>query len=287
MATMFFGWPISSDTATLSGGSWLAGLPLSNLQTSLLAQVARSTDDANASTLINVDQGSAKAVSLVALVAHNMRSAATWRIRLSTVSNFASNVYDSGTIAVWPEQWPASVLPAGHPNAATRLLTDAQIDALNPKRDAIHVLATETSARYLRIELFDTANADTYVQAGRLVVAPRFQPTYNFSVGAETGFDDATVVSTAISRARFYDVRRRARTLALTFQNIPQAEAVAVFGEMLQQLGLDGQVYVVFDPADTWAMQRRSFLATLQQLAAVQYAAAGFASLPIGLQEVL
>lgn len=287
MATVIFGWPMIGDTATLSGGLWLAALPIANLQTTNLAAVARSTTDATADTLINVDYTTAKAVAVVALVRHNMRSTALWRIRGSTVSNFATNVYDSGWIAVWPVQWTTNTLPAGHPNAATRLLTDAQIDALRPKRDAVHVLSTETTARYWRIEIDETANTDTYVQIGRLVMAPRFAPTYNFDVGAQFGFIDGTTVGQSMAQVRFYDVRPKARTLALTFDVLPDEEAVTVFRDMAEDLGQSGQLYVVTNIADTWNLQRRSFLANIRQLSTVTYAAAGYSSYPLTLDEVL
>lgn len=287
MANVLFGWPITSDTATLSGGSWLAGLPLGNLQTDSLAAVARSTTDALADTLINLDYGAASAVSVVALVRHNMRSTALWRIRGGSDVTFATNTYDSGWISVWPVQWATGVLPSGHPNAGTRLYTDAQINALNPPRDAVHVLPTETSARYWRIDIDETANTDTYVQIGRLVVAPRFTPTYNFAVGATFGFDDGTTVGRSLSRVRYYDDRPKGRTLSLAFENLPDAEAVTVVRDMVEDLGASGQVYVVTDAADTHNLQRRSFLANLRELSAVTYAAAGYSSVPLVLDEVL
>ena len=183
MANILFGWPLVSDTATLSGGSWT--LPLTNLQTRALGTVARSTNDSNSSTIINADFGAAQAISVVALVRHNLRSAATWRIRGSASSDMSGAVYDSGTVSVWPVQWASGDLPSGHPNASTRLLTDAQINALNPKRDAVKVF-TEATARYWRIEIFDDTNTDTYIEIGRLVMAPRFQPSVNIAPGASS-----------------------------------------------------------------------------------------------------
>lgn len=288
MSNVLFGWPLTSDTATVTGGSWLAALPVTNVQTASLAAVARSTTDALADTILNVDYGAASAVSVVALVRHNMRSTALWRIRGSTVSNFATSVYDSAWIAVWPVQWPTSTLPAGHPNAATRLFTDAQINALNPPRDAVHVLATETSARYWRIEIDETANTDTYVQIGRLVMAPRFQPSQNFDIGSEFGFQDGTAVGESMAGVRYYDVRPKGRTLSLAFGSLPDPEAITVMREMVETLSLSGQLYVVTDPADTYNLQRRSFLANLKELGPVAYAwAASYSSVPLLLHEVI
>lgn len=287
MSRILIGWPLASDNATLSGGSWVAGLPLANLQSPRLGIVARSTNDDNASTVVNVDFGAAQAVSVAAVVAHNMRSAAQWRIRGSAASDMSSAVYDSGWIDVWPEQWPANLLPSGHPNAATRVLTDGQIDALRPKRDAVHALPSEVTARYWRVELDDDANADGYVEIGRLVLAPRFQPSINYAVGAEFGFLDNTNVGRSLSGARYYDVRARARTLAVQFQNLPTNEAVAVLRDLHEEIGQSGQVYVVSDPADTWNLQRRSFLANVRQLSAVAYSAAFYSTVPVVFDEVI
>lgn len=287
MAPILFGWPLVSDAATLSGGGWLTGAPLTRLQNQYLAMAARSTDAVPSNTLVNVDYGTAQAISVVALVRHNLRSAAEWRIRGSANSDMSTPVYDSGWVDVWGPQWDTGVLPAGHPNAATRLLTDAQIDALDPPRDAVHVLASEVSARYWRIEVSDPLNSDDYVQVGRLVMAPRFSPTYNFAVGAEFGLNDNTQVSRSLSGVRYYDERPKGRSLAMQFQNLPDREAYSVMRDMVEQLGQAGQLYVVTDPTDTTSLQRRSFLANVRQLGAVQYAAAGYSTVPLVVDEVL
>lgn len=283
---LIIGWPNLADTATLSGGSWLAALGLAKLQTDALSAVARSTTDANADTIINVDHGAAKAVSIVALTAHNLRSAATWRIRGSAASDMSGAVYDSGTISCWPVQWPTGLLPAGHPNASTRLLTDAQINALNPPRDVVHVLATEATARYWRIELFDSTNADTYVQIGRLTMAPRYTPSNTMSVGASFGFDAEDGVGRSLSRSKFFDVKPRGRLLTATFPNLTDDEAGAVLRDMVEDRGVNGQLYVVTDANDTYDLQRRSFLATLRQLSPVERAAAGRSAMTLTFEEV-
>lgn len=276
-----------SDAATLSGGSWLAATPLVNAQHPFLAMAARTTDATPESSLINLDYGAAQAVRVVAIVRHNLRSAAEWRIRGSTNSDLSSPVYDSGWVDVWGPQWDTGVLPAGHPNAATRLLTDAQIDTLDPPRDAVHVLPTEVTARYWRIELSDPLNSDDYIQIGRVVMAPQFTPTYNFAVGAEFGLNDNTQLSRSLSGVRYYDERPKGRFLAMQFQNLPDREAYAVVRDMIEQLGQAGQLYVVTDPDDTTSLQRRSFLANIRQLGSVQYAAAGYSTVPLVVDEVL
>lgn len=86
MANVVFGAPVYSDvgvlyTPTLSGGSWAAGLPLTNLQDRRLHYVARSSTDAVADTLFTVDLGVNRAVRVLAIPTHNLSSVGTVRAR--------------------------------------------------------------------------------------------------------------------------------------------------------------------------------------------------------------
>ncbi len=83
-----FGWPLWSDvgvsytpTFRAGYGSWLAALPLTNLQARELAKVARSSDAALASTRFDIDLGVARACRLVALPKHTISSVGKVRIR--------------------------------------------------------------------------------------------------------------------------------------------------------------------------------------------------------------
>jgi hypothetical protein len=85
MANVLIGAPIFSDvgvllTPTLSGGSWEAGNPLTNLQDRRLWKVARSSDDAETSTRVQVDLGADRAVRVVCIPKHTVSSAGQWRV---------------------------------------------------------------------------------------------------------------------------------------------------------------------------------------------------------------
>ena len=70
-----------ADTGTLSGGSWQTTLPVSNLQTRKLSQVARSLNATASSTQFRVDLGTDDyAVHLIGLFRHNFSVDATYRI---------------------------------------------------------------------------------------------------------------------------------------------------------------------------------------------------------------
>jgi hypothetical protein len=96
------GYPNRIDAAALSSGSWAATLPLANLQNRVLGKVARSTDATVTSTKFDIDLSAPKNIRVLALVNHNLSLLATVRIRGATDAAFASTVYDSGYVAVWP-----------------------------------------------------------------------------------------------------------------------------------------------------------------------------------------
>ena len=108
MGTIKIGYNNRIDEATLTGGSWSATLPLANLKTRPLSKLARTSDAAIASATINIDFGAATYyVSMVGLVAHNIAAGGKVKVRGSTVSDFTTNVYDSG----WVDVWPSGVIP--------------------------------------------------------------------------------------------------------------------------------------------------------------------------------
>lgn len=86
MSSPIFGTPIYSDvgvlyTPTLSGGSWEASLPRTNLQDRRLHRVARSTDAAVASTVFTLNAGADRDVRALALCNHNISEAGRVRVR--------------------------------------------------------------------------------------------------------------------------------------------------------------------------------------------------------------
>jgi hypothetical protein len=104
---MFLAWQNRTDEGTLSGGSWLAALPLVNLQYRQVQKVARSASAANASTQFMIDLGSAKAIGVIALVVHNISVSGKVRVTASDTQTFTSTLYDSG----WQLVWPYGVIP--------------------------------------------------------------------------------------------------------------------------------------------------------------------------------
>lgn len=75
------GFPNRINEAALSGGAWLAALPLANVQNETLGKVARSVDLLPASTLMNLDLGESKNIRALDLRKHNLSLDAKFRVR--------------------------------------------------------------------------------------------------------------------------------------------------------------------------------------------------------------
>jgi hypothetical protein len=276
MSNVVVGYPIYSDvgplyTPTLTGGSWEAALPLTNLQDRRLARVARSADALAASTTFDINLGAARPVFCLALPTHNASTAATIRVRGSSVSgSYAGGdlVYDTTTLAV---------IASG--------MTAEDMNGINV--GWTHVPSAAQTARYWRFEITDTGNADGYIELGRVVVAGGWQPTYNMNYGARLGLDTDTTRSLTDGGAAVYTSRPVRRTLTFAISDLGEDEALANGFDLQRLAGTAGQMMVVYDPADTTHMYRRAFLATLQSLSPLEAAPLARYGVPLSFVEEL
>jgi hypothetical protein len=280
-----FGWPNWADTATLSGGDWRVALPLTHLVDARLARLARSADALAASTRFDVDLGAARLVQLVALPQARLSAVATWRITASASADFSAPLLETGWLDAWPVQWAEGVLPAGHPNAATRRLTNADLTLL--RWDVLTLLDPSVTARYWRIEITDTTNPAGVVDLPRLWISPLYQPSINFRYGAQFGLESASVRQETLSGARLVDARPTRRTVQVDFGDLAEDEAAPVLHDLLRRVGVAGQCYWSADATDVLGRQRHSFLAQLAQLPPVVRASLRQNAVAVALEEVL
>ena len=75
------GFPNRVDSATLSGGSWYASLPLNNLKNRTIGRVARTTNTALASTQFNIDFGRTRSTAIFGLINNNITLNGKYRLR--------------------------------------------------------------------------------------------------------------------------------------------------------------------------------------------------------------
>lgn len=268
MANITLAWNNRTDAGTLSGGSWLATLPLANVQNRQVQKVSRSSNATNAATQFTIDLGQARSIGVVALVVHNISVLGRVRITASDTAGFVATYYNSGWVDVWPAgQIPQALLEWEDDNFWLGTLSaNARAGYQSP---FIHLLPAAQSLRYWKVEVDDTTNADGYVQIGRLFMAATWTPATNYSYGAGLGYQDPTAVDTSLSGAEFFDVRSRYRVFEFELQYILNAEAYAQALELQRLSGTSGEVLVVPDSTDTANQPARAFVGRLQQLGAI------------------
>lgn len=151
----------------------------------------------------------------------------------------------------------------------------------------IYVPATPVSARYWRVEINDTANPDGYVDIGRLVLSSGWQSSINFVPGATLGWITSSTRTETDGGAAYHNAKPARRVFACTIENMDEDEAMVHPFELARYLGTDKQVMFVYNPADTYHLQRRSFLATLEKLSPLQIPYGSWMSNAIALIEEL
>jgi hypothetical protein len=287
MGNCVLSWRNFADQATLSGGSWASTMPLANLLDPTLGVKARSVDDATASTQFDADLASSTGVGLFGLVGHNLSAGASFRLRASdTAGDFTTSpLYDSGTVSVWGSAYLASDVPWESDGWWLGVITFTGLEAGGTA--FIHILPTETAARYWRLEIFDTANSDGYVEAGRLFAGQAWRPTVNFNFGAALGYIDDSVIETALAGSEYFDVRPVRRTAALRFEALTDAEAWTQMLDMQRLRGITGEVLFLWDPDDPAYTLQRSFLGRQEQLNPIEAARYGANALALKLRELI
>lgn len=247
---MLLCYPNLIDDATLtSSTAWVTTLPLTNLQDRRLSVRART--NAVTSAAIDINLGAAQSVWGVALAGHNLSQTATIRVRGSTVSNFATTAYDSGTITAWPgitDQAEADGFVGFSP-----VFTGAEL----------------AECRYWRIDVADVLNLDGYLEIGRIFIGAGWKPARPQSYGWSLTYEDVTVVESSLGAAEYFDERPRYRVLAAGLDYITPAEFQGNAMGLLRQ-GIMGEVMVVWDETDTSTHVRQSFLGRLRTLSPIE-----------------
>lgn len=208
--------------------SEVSGMDADNLLLPYPSDVWRTTGDTAEHVII--DLGSAKAVNLIALMFTNLTSAATWRVRAGTTTSVTN--YDSTAVTAW----------AGATENVDR-------------PHAMLFLSSAQTYRYWRIDLADSANPDTFIEAGRVILANAFQGSRNYSYGAGRGFNDLSTKQDSFGGGLLYETKAKRPVLTFETANMTAAEIEATILE-LQRLN-DGPVFAMLDPdANTYRMGR-------------------------------
>lgn len=275
MANLLICWPNRIDQATLSGGSWRATMPLSNVQSRVLGVRARSTSASTAATKMTIDLGTERAVRGLALVNHTLSAPARVRV-IATEGDPASapgaTLYDSGWVAAWDygigpwkvgnfewdddRFWGGGFLPE---------------EVQGYRSTWIRPLVSEVLARWWQIQMSDPSNVAGYVEVGRVFIGEGWQPENNASYGASIGYESRTEVDEARSGAEYFDTRSAYRVWRGSLDWMSESEAMTNALEMQRRMDVSGEVLFVFDPGDTRNWIRSSFLGRLRRLTPIEH----------------
>lgn len=240
---VFAGAPNRADEATLTAGSQVASLPVTNLKDRQIAKPWRTQTTAPASTWVRADFGQSQVIGAVALIRHNFSQGSRWRIRVGDDPAFATVSHDSGWVAIWPQIEEFGALPWGvfQWGGLVPQEVAAQITL-----SAYYLLPVPVVAQQLRIDIDDAANSAGYLQAGRLVAGPAYRPSRDMLYGWSIGFEDPSVVSKSRGGQTWIDVQERFRVLRFSLANLSETEAFGnIFDYLFRRKGIAGDVLVI------------------------------------------
>lgn len=237
MAAALFVSPRMFDLATVDSGDWRAALPVTNLQDMQPSRLARTTNLSN--TFFVVEFTSAVIVNAIFLINTNLTASATIRVRTaaSEANLTAAPTFDSTAVSAWPG--------TGRP-------TDEGLTRFNVFKS----LANSTARVWLRVDLADGTNPDTYIDIGRCLAGQAVQPAINFAYDWSWSHAPADVVVPTAFGHTLTQARLRPRIFNLPFEALTEAEMWASIGDLQRLRGLAQDVAVCLDSAATTYLHR-------------------------------
>lgn len=282
--TIQFSFANLADAATLSAGSWQAGAPLANLQQEFLSKRARSTNDDLASTTIRIDFGAVAIVRLVAIARHNLSRDATYRVFGGSTAG-SGDIYDSGTLPVWPAIFLPQDLEWENDNFWTGQISAAE--TVGYPISLTHDCGGNILARYWRIDFADTTNPDGYVELARLWMGRVWSPTRNYSYGASLTWEARDISEQSLGGVLFHDRRDPARVFRFSLKALTTTEATGAPLDAQRLLGSAGQLWVVPEPADLARGFKRNMLARMRRADPIAQAFRNLHETAFELEEIL
>ena len=233
---------------TDAGGNILSTLPATNIQLPQHTKTVRTTNLANMS--VDIDWGGAtKRVDGVAIVRHNLSSAANWRVRLYGGHNQTGSILYDNTETALPindvddENWGSD------PTATNVFQYWENSDKFS------QMFFTQVNALSARITLIDAANPDGYMQVGRLFMGVVATPSINIGLGLNSGWQEATKQFRTEGGTLRSDPKPQFRSFSLTMNDLTHGERSG-FNEMVRQVGMRKDWFVDVFPDEGGGQER-------------------------------
>ncbi len=255
---------VDETDVTWGGGSWSVTAGLEQLNNPYLRLRARSTDTANASTIVEFDLGLPCMIRNVIGLGHNLGRSARRRLSLYSDEEMTSLVARLDWEDVYPVIFAWGSLPWEHPSWWDGRLEE-RLAASYPMPIRC-VFGAPVLARYGRLELDDEDNPAGYVELGRLIIAGGIQPTRGVSVANELQWEDELSRVTVTAGGALNVIERpRYRSLSIAIENLPEDEVLSTLFDMAQTLGKTRSFYFMLAPKDATNFHRKSGLFRFEQ----------------------
>lgn len=228
--------------AVYSGGSWQ--VPLDNLKSPIVSNKARSTNLDLASTQFSIDLGQNRELALWCLTHTNLSEGAL--IRLTWYDSSAVVIAATGWVAVnaYPEIDP-DFIGAAH----------------------FHVFEVPPTARSGLCEIDDASNTDGFVEIGRNFMCRELGIARNPDISASDDMEANTQKSSAPGGTRYSNRQTPLRKYAFGYNVITDDDdAAAKIRRLRRYCGLDKQVIIIPDVADTANYFERNFVGELNAM---------------------
>lgn len=260
-------------TATLSGGSFETSLPRSNVISDDIRAVARTTNDANASTKLIFDLGAAKQVGAVVVYNGNWSLDSTYRVRASNDAGFSTVRYNSGWKNFPGFVVPWGLIPYGDPDFWTATLNNRLLSEY--PRSMIEIIPeaqkyTGGLSRYWEIAYDDTSNADGYHDYGYAMIGPTWRASINYGENNAKSVISLSDVSESLSGKRAWQERGVRRKWSASFGWLDNDESFYTQLRLATKQRDSRPVFIVPDEDDVLHLQMRSFLASMKTLPEIQ-----------------
>ena len=145
----------------------------------------------------------------------------------------------------------------------------------------IFVLPADATGRYDYIEIFDSSNADGYVEIAQLGIGPiDFVPSYNAAYGLKDGFVSFGGKERSSGGTLWTDQQRIARNVSFVLEAIDLDNGDSLH-ELERYVGTTEQVLYLPDLHDAAAIQRYGMRGTLDELSALDYPYYRLRSMPL------
>lgn len=255
------------STAILSGGAWLARLPLENLRETRPKLKARSSSTATSSTQFKVQLTSAVNVLGIQLISTNLSSAGRYKFTWYTDSTYTTAINNTGWQSVGTSiDWSNTADWLDWLDPDFWLGSAAFIDPNNQGRDIRYSFDAETSIQYLKVEIDDGGNSAGFVEIGYVYIGQAYVPSININWGASFGRKSLTSSQSTVSGSAFFNRRGSQKHIKIAWPNLPSAEVLGDIDDIVQIHDIDMPVYVDLDPDNLTTGVKTAFLATITAL---------------------